>query len=89
MEWDVTDTVTLARAWVVSERRRRGIGRALAESVKAWAAERAVAVLETQVTENNEAGVRFYSTLGFVDTGRREPLRSNPGLQIHFLSMRL
>jgi len=89
MHWDVTDAVTLARAWVVREMRRRGVGRALAESVKAWAVEKGAAALEAQVTENNEAAIRFYARLGFADTGRREALRSNPSLQIYFLSQRL
>lgn len=89
MHWDVTDTVTLARAWVTSECRQQGIGRALAESVKTWAVDRGAKMLETQVTENNEAAIRFYANLGFVDTGRREPLRSNPALQIYFLVQEL
>lgn len=89
MEWDVTDTVTLARAWVASAVRQQGVGRAMAESVKNWAVARGAAVLETQVTENNEAAICFYASLGFTDTGRREPLRSNPALQIHFLSQQL
>lgn len=32
------------------------------------------------MTESNEAAVRFYETHGFVPTGRREPLRSDPSL---------
>ncbi|UCD49610.1 MAG: GNAT family N-acetyltransferase [Phycisphaerales bacterium] len=89
MQWDVSDTVTLARAWVATEMRQQGIGRALAKSVEAWAAEKGAAVLEAQVTENNEAAIRFYAKLGFADKGQREPLRSNPALQIRFLSQRL
>ena len=89
MRWDVDDTVTLARAWVAPVVRRRGVGRALAEGVKDWARARGATTLETQVTENNEPAVRFYTGLGFADTGRREPLRSNPALQIHFLRQTL
>jgi len=85
MRWDMDDTVTLARAWVAPPVRRRGVGRALAGAVKDWARERGARTLETQVTENNEPAVRFYAGLGFADTGRREPLLSNPALQIHFL----
>ena len=43
-------------------------------------------MLEVQVTENNGPAIEFYRKLGFADTGRREPLLSNPTLQIHFLS---
>jgi ribosomal protein S18 acetylase RimI-like enzyme len=89
MCWDVEDTVTLARAWVDPRVRGSGVGRALAEGVKAWALDREARTLETQVTENNEPAIRFYAALGFAETGRREPLRSNPALQIHFLRQSL
>jgi len=89
MHWDAQDTVTLARAWVDPRARRRGVGRALADAVKTWALERNADVLETQVTENNDPAIRFYAALGFTDTARREPLRSNPTLQIHFLNLPL
>ena len=89
MHWDVQHTVTLARAWVDPRVRRRGAGRALAVAVKTWALERNARTFETQVTENNDAAIHFYISLGFADTGRREPLLSNPALQIHFLSQPL
>lgn len=85
MRWDTKDTVSLARAWVDPSVRRCGVGRALADAVETWARERDAKTLETQVTENNEPAIRFYVALGFGDTGRREPLLSNPALQIHFL----
>jgi len=86
MHWDTRDTVTLAKAWVDPRHRRYGIGRALAEAVKAWAVEQGASTLETQVTETNEPAIRFYAALGFADTARREPLLSNATLQIRFLS---
>ena len=85
MHWDADDTVTLARAWVDPRVRRCGAGRALADAVKTWAFAREAGLLETQVTENNDPAIRFYTSLGFADTGRREPLLSHPTLQIHFL----
>ena len=85
MHWDADDTVTLARAWVDPRVRRCGVGRALADAVKTWAFAREAGLLETQVTENNDPAIRFYTSLGFADTGRREPLLSHPTLQIHFL----
>ena len=89
MRWDVNDTVTLARAWVDPRIRRTGVGRALADAVKTWALEQNARTLETQVTENNDPAIHFYAALGFTDTGRREPLLSNPTLQVHFLSQLL
>jgi ribosomal protein S18 acetylase RimI-like enzyme len=86
MHWDGRDTATLARAWVDPRHRGKGVGRALAEAVKAWAVEQGAATLEAQVTEGNEPAIRFYIALGFADTARREPLLSNPTLHIQFLS---
>jgi ribosomal protein S18 acetylase RimI-like enzyme len=86
---DVHDTATLARAWVDRQVRRQGIGRALAQAVEAWACDKRAEVLEAQVTENNGPAIEFYRKLGFADTGRREPLLSNPSLQIRFLTRSL
>jgi ribosomal protein S18 acetylase RimI-like enzyme len=83
---DARDTVTMARAWVDPQVRRKGIARALANAVESWACDKGAKVLEVQVTENNVPAIAFYKELGFTDTGRREPLLSNPALQIQFLS---
>jgi ribosomal protein S18 acetylase RimI-like enzyme len=83
---DDVATVTMAKAWVDPAWRRQGLGRALTEAVASWAKDKRAKILEVQVTENNAAAVAFYSKLGFTDTGRREPLLSNPTLQIHFLA---
>jgi len=86
MRWDDRDTVTMAKTWVDPARRRRGIGRALTEAVASWAKEKKATTLEAQVTENNGPAIEFYQKLVFTDIGRREPLLSNPTLQIHFLA---
>jgi len=85
MRPDVRETVTMAKAWVDPQQRRKGVGRALASAVEAWARDNGADVLEVQVTENNAPAIEFYRKLAFTDTGRREPLLSNPTLQIHFL----
>jgi len=85
MRPDRRDTVTLAKAWVDPRFRGRGFGRALEEAVGVWARAQGAVTLEAQVTEANEPASRFYTGLGFVDMGRREPLLSNPALQIRFL----
>ncbi|MHC4536660.1 MAG: GNAT family N-acetyltransferase [Planctomycetota bacterium] len=89
MDWECRDSVTIARTWVDPKARRKGIGKALTDTVKDWACEKGVRRLELQVTENNEAAKSFYQHLGFKDTGRREPLVSNPKLQIYFLEIKL
>lgn len=80
------DTATMARAWVDPQARQRGIGRTLASAVESWACDRGAKMLEVQVTENNGPAIEFYRKLGFADTGRREPLLSNPTLRIRFLN---
>jgi len=89
MDWERRDRVTIARTWVDPEARRKSIGKALTDTVRNWACEKGFKRLELQVTENNEAAKSFYKHLGFTDTGRREPLVSNPKLQIYFLALEL
>ncbi|MCP4610883.1 MAG: GNAT family N-acetyltransferase [Planctomycetes bacterium] len=89
MDWQCRDSVTIARTWVDPKVRRKSVGKALTDTVKDWACEKGVERLELQVTENNEAARSFYRHLGFKDTGRREPLVSNPQLQIYFLILEL
>ena len=89
MNWQCRDRVTIARTWVDPEARRKGIASALTTAVKDWTREKGIERLEVQVTENNEAGKSLYRHLGFKDTGRREPLASNPTLQIYFLTRKL
>jgi ribosomal protein S18 acetylase RimI-like enzyme len=88
MDWQCRDRVTIARTWVDPSARRKGVGKALTDTVKEWAIEKGVKLLELQVTENNEAAKNFYKHLGFTDTGHREPLVSNPQLQIYFLEIK-
>ena len=66
--------------WVDPARRRSGIGHRLLQALIEWARQRGARRLRLGVTESNEAAVRFYETHGFVPTGRREPLRSDPSL---------
>ena len=72
----------VAGMWVDPEARGRGVGRALLESVIAWARSRALDRLELWVTKGNVAAARLYERAGFADTGRRDALASNPALQI-------
>jgi len=89
MDWKCRNSVTIARNWVAPEARRKGVATKLTNTIKNWAYEKGVDRLELQVTENNEVAKSFYKKLGFADTGRREPLVSNPKLQIYFLTLKL
>ncbi len=89
MDWQCRDSVTIARNWVDPKARRKSIGTKLTDKIKDWACEKGIKQLELQVTENNEVAKSFYKQLGFTDTGRREPLVSNPKLQIYFMTLEL
>jgi ribosomal protein S18 acetylase RimI-like enzyme len=41
------------------------------------------------VTTSNGRAIRFYERLGFVDSGRRYPLRAGTDLQIRIMTRRL
>ncbi len=51
--------------FVEPEHRNRGMGRALLESVEAWAKERNADGISLQVAAANERGRKFYEDLGF------------------------
>ena len=82
MDWECRDSVTISRNWVDPKARRKGIATKLTKTIKDWACEKGAKHLELQVTENNEVAKSFYKKLGFTDNGYREPLISNPKLQI-------
>ncbi len=79
----------VAGMWVEAEARGRGVGRALLESVIAWARSLALDRLELWVTEGNGSAMRLYERAGFADTGRRDALASNPALQIIQMALNL
>jgi GNAT superfamily N-acetyltransferase len=79
----------VAGMWVDPEARGRGVGRALLESVIAWARSRALDRLELWVTKGNGVAARLYERAGFADTGRRDALASNPSLQIIQMALNL
>jgi GNAT superfamily N-acetyltransferase len=60
--------------YVLPERRRRGVARALVEAVLAWCRARGCTDVEVVVTSEGDArhGLdAWYRSLGFADTGRR------------------
>jgi ribosomal protein S18 acetylase RimI-like enzyme len=71
--------------WVVPRHRRRGVGRALLESVTAWAQESGYARLRLHVVETNRAAIRLYERAGFATIDEREPLR--PGSDLVLVAM--
>ena len=79
----------LAQLWVDPGVRRAGLGLRLIEAVAGWARERGMVALELSVTSNNPAAAAFYTRAGFVETGHRRPLPSDPSRTEVFLSREL
>jgi GNAT superfamily N-acetyltransferase len=68
----------VAGMWVAPEARGRGAGRLLLEAVIGWARDRAFTRLTLWVTEGNRPAEALYRTRGFLETGGRDVLGSNP-----------
>jgi GNAT superfamily N-acetyltransferase len=79
----------LAQLWVDPGVRRAGLGLRLIEAVADWARQRGMFLLELSVTTNNPAAAALYARAGFVETGRRRPLPSDPSRTEVFLSREL
>jgi ribosomal protein S18 acetylase RimI-like enzyme len=75
-------TAHLFAMWVEPGTRRGGIGVRLVEAVLGWAAEHGATSVELGVTETNADARAFYQRCGFVETGRREPLREGSPLDL-------
>lgn len=71
----------LVSLWVSPERRRHGVATSLTNAVLDWARAAEVEVVDLWVTETNDAARHLYERCGFVDSGQRQPLPSNPHLQ--------
>ncbi len=71
--------------WVEPDARRRGAARALLEHAVALARSWGVRNVELTVTEGNAPAHDLYVSVGFVDIGRREPLRPGSPLEVIYL----
>jgi GNAT superfamily N-acetyltransferase len=60
--------------------RRRGVGKALVESVGGWAASRGYNLLHLWVVSTNAPALGLYRGLGFEATGGARPVAHTPGL---------
>lgn len=82
LDRDKNDTGRVGGMWVDPSRRRRGIGRALLQSVFSWARERRLKRLELWAPAANAGAIALYRSAGFIATGRQRPLRTGADLQI-------
>lgn len=83
---DGPDSVLLIAAWVSNAARGRGVGDALIADVLAWARETGRATVRLRVADGNEAARKLFLRNGFVPTGEREPLESEPTVGTEFLT---
>jgi ribosomal protein S18 acetylase RimI-like enzyme len=82
-------TVLVSQLWAAPRQRGRGLGRELMNAVTKWAEERQAARISLGVAESNLEAEKFYERLGYVDSGMRVPLASNPTLQVVVMVRRL
>lgn len=72
--------VELVSMWVDPAARGNGVANPLIEAVVGWATAIGDQRVHLWVTVGNDAARRLYQRCGFVDTGERQPLPSNPEL---------
>ncbi|MGH3760316.1 N-acetyltransferase family protein [Actinophytocola sp.] len=72
------DAVLLIAMWAAPAVRGRGVGGALVRDVLAWARENGWSRVELRVADGNTAARGLFERSGFVATGLREPLESDP-----------
>jgi GNAT superfamily N-acetyltransferase len=74
-------TAEVVSMWVRPAARGLGVGEALITAAADWAKARDHDSLYLWVTQTNPAAVRLYERCGFIPTGERQPLPSDPSLQ--------
>jgi GNAT superfamily N-acetyltransferase len=79
METNLT-TVMLVAMWAHPDHRGVGVGDALVTNVLQWAAEKGWSRVVLRVADGNVAARKLFLRHGFVSTGARVPLESNPGV---------
>ena len=75
---DGTDERHLVAMWVAPSSRGTSTATDLVEAVCAWAVRTGAATVALWVVDGNDRARRFYERLGFVLTGERQPLPTDP-----------
>ena len=70
------DEVELYAVWVDPAYRRKGVGRALIDFGRAWSQTKGATQLRVGIFDDNPAALAFYRSLGFIDSGRFDPVLS-------------
>lgn len=71
--------------WVEPAYRGSKVGALILDTVMAWARAQGASVISLGVTDGNSAAEALYRSRGFVPTGEREPLQSDPTRECVFL----
>jgi RimJ/RimL family protein N-acetyltransferase len=71
-------TVSLWWLWIAPDARGRGLARRFLQARADWALRCGASRLELAVAENNTAARQLYERLGFVPTGERRSMASDP-----------
>lgn len=72
--------VDLVSMWVAPTARRHGVAAALVTAVLEWAVATAATDVALWVTELNAPAQALYESMGFVPTGAKQPLPSDPSI---------
>lgn len=79
----------LVALWVAPRYRRTGAAAELVDEVIGWARADAAHLLGLWVTPDNHSARKLYSRHGFVDSGERMPLPSNPAVVVERMTRSL
>lgn len=83
------DTPLLVSMWVAPRHRGHGVGDELITESLRWAAEKRWSQVVLRVADGNDAARKLFLRHGFVPTGQREPLESDPGVRTEMLARAL
>ena len=76
--WGDTNGVGLISMWVRPARRGQRLAERLLTAVRDWALGQGADKLSLWVADGNNEAARAYARAGFVPTGERQPLPSDP-----------
>lgn len=79
----------LVSTWVAPEARGSGLGSELVAAVVQWARAAGASEVTLWVVDENRAAIALYEGAGFVPTGKKQPLPSNPSLVESLMALSL
>ncbi len=86
---DASHVRHLVSTWVAPEARGKGLGSELVDAVVGWARTAGASQVTLWVVDGNRRAVALYEEAGFVHTGEKQPLPSNPSLIEGLMSLGL